>query len=422
MILPQYYEYCARVKTVSGHKALESIPEHLVSLNARKPLIITDKGVSKAGLIKQVTKAISGKKVKVGAIFDEVPMDSDYRVVNKIADLYRKKGCDAVIAVGGGSPIDTAKGVNILASLGGNDILEYSGAGAVKEKLKPFFVIPTTAGTGSEITQAAVIADPVRNIKMAFTSYFLLPDIAVLDSRMTKTLPPHLTSMTGMDAMSHSIEAYIDLGKNPLSDATALKAIQLISENLVNVVKNPKDMDGRLAMANAATLAGMAFSNSMVGLVHNLGHATGAVCHVPHGLCMSVFLPYTLEYNMHKVKSHIGELLYPLGGEKVYAETPKKERPEKTIEVLRQLVQDLHDATGGRHPRSLSEITDAKGNQMVPKEAFHDIAMTSMGDGSKVYSPEEISYDEAMLVLEHAYDGSPLNRKKVKKGKKNISF
>ena len=143
----------------------------------------------------------------------------------------------------------------------------------------------------------AVISDTDKGVKLPFTSYFLMPNAAILDPRMTQTLPPHITAMTGMDALTHAVEAYTCLGHNPVSDAFATAAIRKVSENLMKVMDSPKDADGRLELAQASTMAGVAFSNSMVGLVHALGHSLGAVCHIPHGLCMSLFLPYVLEYN-----------------------------------------------------------------------------------------------------------------------------
>jgi len=415
MNIPAYYEFCNRVKTFSGHKALDQLPQILQNLKAKKPLIITDKGVSAAGLITIVNKAL-GTKVKAGAIYDDVPPDSDLKVVNKVAEVYKNKGCDAIVAVGGGSVLDTAKGVNILVSENADDLMRFTGAGAVKRKLKPLIAIPTTSGTGSEVTLVAVIADHENSLKMVFTSIFLLPDAAILDSRMTKTLPPFLTALTAMDAMSHAVESYICIGKNPLSDAHALSAIELISQNLLNVVKKPKDLEGRLALANASILAGAAFSNSMVGMVHNLGHATGAICHVPHGSCMSIFLPYGLEYNLHKSEKAIGELYFALAGAEAYNDTPVKERPFKTIEFLRNLNEELHTATDGRHSRFLGEIFDRDNNPMVPQSKLKDIAVNAMGDGAKIYNPEELSLEDNLMVLQHAFDGTPLNLKKIKKG------
>jgi len=421
MFRPKYYEFCARVKIISGHRALEKIPEILAKLNAKKPLIITDKGVSKAGLIKVVTGAMKGNKseVKVGFIADNVPPDSSVKIVNELAQVYRKKGCDSIVVVGGGSPMDTAKGVNILVSLGGDDLLNYKGTGAITKKLNPMIAIPTTSGTGSEVTLVAVITDMDRSIKLLFVSYFLLPDVAILDSRMTETLPKFITAATGMDAITHACEAYTCLAKNPLSDSTAFFAIQLISQHLLNVVKNPGDINGRLALSNGAILAGMSFSNSMVGLVHNLGHAIGAVCHVPHGSCMSILLPYGLEYNLHKTSPLTAEMLLPLAGAKVYADTPKKERAEKAIKYIRQMNDDLYVATGGRHARCLNEILDKDNKQMVPRDTLSAIAEVSTLDGAKIYNPEEVTYDDALMVLEYAWEGKPLELSKVKKGGKN---
>ena len=157
----------------------------------------------------------------IGAIADDVPPDSDLRVVNRLARVYREKGCDSIIAVGGGSVMDTAKGINIVVSEKADDLMMFSGANVLKRALKPLIAIPTTAGTGSEVTLVAVVKDHERHLKMAFVSYFLLPDVSIVDSRMTMSLPPAITAATGMDALSHAVEAYTCLAKNPLSDAHA---------------------------------------------------------------------------------------------------------------------------------------------------------------------------------------------------------
>lgn len=415
MFLPDYYEFCCRVKTVAGHDVLEKIPAMLKRLHAEKPMIITDKGVVAAGLADIVVEAL-GDQLTIGSIEDDVPPDSDLKVVNNLAKIYGKKGCDAIIAVGGGSVLDTAKGVNIIVSEESDDLMQFTGAGALKRKLKPLVAIPTTAGTGSEVTVAAVIADHEKNKKMLFSSLFLLPDIAVLDSRMTLTLPDFLTSQTAMDAMTHAVEAYTCLGKNPISDIHAMEGISLISKNILNVIKNPEDKDGRLAVAVGATLAGIAFSNSMVGMVHTIGHSIGAVCHVPHGTCMAILLPYGLEYNMHKNGEHAGELLFALAGDKVYAETPKEKRAEKTVEYIRGLNQALFDATGEKHPRFLKEVCDRAGKPMISKSQFEIIAKTALGDGSIFYNNEELDFDDLLMVLEAAWDGSKLDQSLIKRG------
>ena len=415
MYLPGYYEYSCRVKIVAGHDALEGIPALLRHVGARRPLLVTDKGVAGAGLVDIVRQAI-GDRLEVGAVAVDVPTDSVLKVVHRLSALYGENGCGAMIAVGGGSVMDTAKGINIVVSERAEDLMKFSGSGALKRPLKPLIAVPTTAGTGSEVTLVAVIKDHERHLKMAFVSFFLLPDAAILDSRMTLSLPAPITASTGMDALTHAVEAYYCLSKNPLSDVTALAAIRLISGNLLKVVRKPSDREGRLAMANAATLAGMAFSNSMVGMVHTLGHATGSVCGVPHGVCMAILLPYGLEYNRHKREVVMGELLFPIGGPGIYGQTAPEDRTNRVIAYVRQLNEDLHEMTGGRHARFLGEVIDREGNPAVPRERLPDIARTALGDGSIFYNPEDLDYDDLLMVLEAAWEGMPLDSGRIRKG------
>ncbi len=417
MQIPGYYEFCNKVRTVSGHKALDKLPEMLASMNCAKPMIITDKGVMGAGLVEPVKKAL-GSKIKIGGVYDDVPADSDVKTVKNIASRYKAAKCDSIIAVGGGSVLDTAKGVNILVSENSENLMDFAGFGALKRRLKPLIAIPTTSGTGSEMTLVAVIADHEKDVKMLFPSLFLLPDFAVLDSRMTKTLPSFLTAATGMDAMTHACEAYTCLSKNPLSDATAMSAIKLISENILKAIKKPGDLDARLALASGSALAGMSFSNSMVGMVHALGHSIGAICHVPHGICMSILLPYGLEYNLHKTAHLTAELLFPLKGEDAYNNASPVERPLLAIEAIRELNRELQRVTGGSHPTSLKEVVDREGNMMIPKEAFPQIARLALNDGALVYNPEDLDYDDMLMVLEKSWEGEPLDRSKIKKGKR----
>lgn len=415
MILPDYYEFCCRVKLVAGHDALEKIPSLLGEMGAKKPLIVTDKGVVAAGLVDILVKALNGG-VDVGGIADNVPPDSDLNVVNQLAARYKENGCDAIIAIGGGSVQDTAKGVNIVVSENATDLMAFSGIGSLTRRLKPLIAVPTTAGTGSEVTQVAVIKNNVQHIKMLFVSYFLLPDVSILDSRMTMTMPPFITAMTGMDALSHAVEGYYCLQKNPISDANSLLAVNMIYKNLTQVTKNPTDKDGRLAMAVAACLAGVSFSNSMVGIVHNIGHATGAVCGVPHGICMAILLPYGLEYNMHKCEESIAGLLLAMAGEEVYLKTPKAERADKVVSLIRKMNDDLHTLTDGRHPRYFSEVKNREGKQAVPREILPEIAKAALMDGASSYNPEDQDYEDNLMVLEAAWEGKPLDRSKIKKG------
>jgi alcohol dehydrogenase len=394
-MLPSYYEFFSPVKICSGHKALNNLPFELDQMGAKHPLIITDQGVLKAGLVQQVVDTFADSGIEIAALFDQVPPDSSSKVVNEVAQLFRAQGCDSIVAVGGGSVIDTSKGVNIVVTEETDDLLKFAGAEMLKKPMKPFIVIPTTSGTGSEVTCVAVISDPDRGIKMSFTANTLYPRAAILDPRMTLTLPPHITAATGMDALTHAIEAYISLQKNPMSDAYAWQAIRIIRANLINVVKNPSDREGRLALANASTMAGIAFSNAMVGVVHNLGHATGGVAHVAHGVAMNIYLPVGLEYNLPKAGAKIGELLLPLGGSEVYVRTPVQQRPLEVIQLIREMRDELYDLC--KLPRTLKEAN-------VDRAKLPEIAAAALKDGASMYNVEEVEYQDALALIEKAYE------------------
>lgn len=390
-----YYEFFCPVKVIAGNAALEHIPFELATLGAKRPLIITDKGVRANGLLNPIEAAFSTTDAVIGHVFDDVPPDSSLEVVRLAAEAYRANKCDAIIAVGGGSVIDTSKATNILVSEGGNDLLQYAGAHNLPKPLKPFFVIPTTSGTGSEVTMVAVVSDTQKNVKLAFASYYLMPHAAILDPRMTLTLPPHLTAMTGMDALTHCVEAYTCMAANPLSDAYASAGIKKISENLFNVLENPNDSQGRLELAQASTMAGIAFSNSMVGLVHSLGHALGAVAHLPHGLCMNLFLPYVLEYNKQVNGQKIGELLLSLAGADIYAQTPATQRADRAITTILAMRDRLFTLT--KLPRTLRETGK------VTKAQLDEVAEKALNDGSIIYNPKEASLKDIRDILEKAW-------------------
>lgn len=390
-----YYEFFCPVKVIAGHAALEHIPFELATLGAKRPLIITDKGVRANNLLAPIEAAFEMADAAIVAIFDDVPPDSSLGTVRSAAKLYRENHCDAIIAVGGGSVIDTSKATNILVSEGGDDLLKYSGAHNLPKPLKPFFVIPTTSGTGSEVTMVAVVSDTEKNVKMPFASYYLMPHAAILDPRMTQTLPPHLTAMTAMDAMTHAVEAYTCMAANPISDAYATAAVKKISTHLFNVLDNPSDAQGRLELAQASTMAGIAFSNSMVGIVHSLGHSLGAVVHLPHGLCMNLFLPYVLEYNKEVSGDKIADLLLPLAGADIYAQTPAHLRADKTIATILTMRDRIYSLT--KLPRTLRETGK------ISEAQLDEVAEKALNDGSIIYNPKEATLEDLKSILKKAW-------------------
>ncbi len=394
-MIPSYYEFYNPVKVLSGNKAVDNIPYELSLLSARRPLIVTDQGVVGAGLLQVVVNGFAGSDAQIGAIFEDTPPDSSNEVVGEVAKLYRENRCDSLVAVGGGSVLDTAKAVNILVTEGGDDLLAYLGADVLKHPLKPLIAVPTTAGTGSEVTAAAVIANPKRQIKMPFTSQYLLPNVAILDPRMTLTMPPKITAATGMDTLTHAVEAYSCKQRNPLSDAYAVAAINLVRESLLAAVKNGKDEKARYAMANASLLAGAAFSNAMVGAVHSMAHATGGVCHVPHGVANAIYLPHGMEYNMPKVADLYAELLLPLAGTQVYLSTPEKNRAARSVQAVRDLNRAMNAECG--MPITLKQAG-------VAKSKLEAIAATAINDGAHAFNPRELEYEDALALARAAYE------------------
>ncbi|EKB12313.1 iron-containing alcohol dehydrogenase [Aeromonas veronii] len=393
--MSRYYDFFCPVKLLAGEQALEQLASELASLGARRPLLLTDKGVNATGLATLLANVLAEGELPVAAIWDEIPADSSTAVVERIAKRYRELDCDSLVALGGGSVIDTAKAVNILTSMGGDHLLDYSGAGCLTRPLKPLAVVPTTAGTGSEVTLVAVIKDEASGRKVPFTSPFLLPQLAVLDPRLTQGLPLNITAATAMDAMTHAIEAFIGTAKNPVSDALALMAVEKIASALPQIIHDPQNKQLRLQLAEGSTLAGMAFSNSMVGLVHALGHSLGARCHLPHGLCMNLFLPTVLDYNRPEVDSELARLLLPLVGAERFAATPAHQRAEATITAIRTLRDTLWQAV--KLPRTMSEAG------VSDRSLLTEIRDLAINDGALLFNRKDADREQLLTLLERAW-------------------
>ena len=394
-MIPKYYEFQNSSKILSGEFALENIPSELNMLGAKKVLILSDKTLEKIGTLQVVIDAISTKDIEIVGKYTEIPPDSSIEIINEITRLYKQLDCDSIVAVGGGSVIDTAKGVRMTLSQQKENILELVGCEMINYGNHiPFVAIPTTSGTGSEATLVAVILDKARNMKMEFISYFLLPDVSVLDPRMTLSLPAKTTASTGMDALCHAIEAYTCLQKNPMSDAYAISAIEIIRDNLIKAVENENDKKVRLAMANASLMAGVSFSNSMVGVIHAIGHAIGGVSHVPHGDAMSILMPHCMKFNKDKLKGEYAKLLLHIAGPEVYANTKYEDRADKTIEYVENMLYKLNKICG--LPTKLSQTN-------VKKEDFNEIAKKALDDGAMIVNPKQVDLEDVMDILEKAF-------------------
>lgn len=371
-----YFEFYNPVKICAGADALGNLLYEAHTLGMQKPLLLTDETLTKLGVVKKF-REITGLTDCV--VFDRVPADSSVHTVNEIAKLFREKGCVGIIALGGGSVLDTAKGVKLLLSQRKDDILGLMGCENLpRGEYVPYIAVPTTAGTGSECTPVAVIRHPERDVKLEYISPWMMPDVAVLDARMTRSLPPRVTAATGLDALCHAIEAHTCDMKNPMSDAYAMAALDILTKKLPEVVKNGAS-DARIDVAVAACMAGAAFGNSMVGAVHAIGHALGGVCHIAHGEAMAILLPYVMEHN----RTQLGEIYDDL-----LAFFPGEDDPVKAV---RNFIREIGAASG--LPLRL------KDTGRFDRIKIEEIAEKALNDGAMIVNPAHLSKEDAARLL-----------------------
>ncbi len=314
MALPEYFEFTLPTKVVYGIGVLENIGGSVQRFGKRKAILVTDKVLVEAGPVEKVRDGFAKTNIEIACIFDDTPAEATVHAVEACAKTGRKNGCDMIIAVGGGSVIDTAKVANIILVKGG-EAYDHMGAYllAPDEPLLPSIFIPTTAGTGSEVTKAAVIADPDNNVNLTFVEDQFLPKLAVLDPEATISTSGKLTAATGMDALAHAIEAYVGKEWSPASDAMALHAIRLVSRNILTVCAYPDNPEARGAMLVGSFLAGVAYSHSMAGMAHAVANALGGVYRIPHGIASALVLPEVMEYNLESRVERYADVAVALG-------------------------------------------------------------------------------------------------------------
>ncbi len=385
MYFPAHYEFFCPMKINSGHRALEQIPFELGALDSRKPFVISRRYDGDRGLIDIIIDAFKDSGVAIG-IFGDVPTDPDLKLIRELFNIYRNRGYDAIIAVGGGPVVDTAKVLNIAVSGRPDDIEECDGEDQIKRPLKPLIIVPTLSGTGYETSRHVFFGG------RAFVSHFLMPNLAVIDPRMTVTEDAVTTASTTLAALTHAVEAYTGPTKNPLADAYAYSAIQLIMEYLVNVIRDQQDVSGRIALANAHAMAGCAFSNVASGTAHELGRVMGDMCHLPPGLCMGMVLPHVLEKQMSKEGYHISDLLLPLAGFEAYASTAKNLRVRRAVDILHDLLKNMLAASDGTISRIWKDTR-------ISEDALHDMVQRA------VHSGASSDMDAYVKILRKATEG-----------------
>lgn len=389
------FEFHCPTKIICGKNALHKLPVKMADRKVTKPLIVTDKNLVALGIAERVFAPLKEADIPY-VVYDQVPPDSSLTVVNEVAELYRTQGCDGWIALGGGSAIDTAKGAAAAVSVGEKDFTGLQGSEILQDDLDTLIAIPTTAGTGSEVTLVAVVADTQNHAKLSYTSYRLVPHLAFLDPQLTASLPPKLTATTGIDALTHAIEAFTSIQKNPISDALALQAIRLISENLAHSCAEPNDLDARTNLALGSLLAGASFSNAMVGIVHAIGHSLGGLCHIPHGQAMMLLLPHCVHFNRSHGyhKGLYGQLLPSLRPDLDTARLSSEEK-DALFETELFTMNDFYHREYGV-PTQLRELR-------VTKDQLPQVAKQARYDGAASYNKQEITEEVALEILEAAF-------------------
>jgi aldehyde dehydrogenase (NAD+) len=372
-------------KIVFGQNSIHEVGQEVDGLKCSKAFLMTDKGVVDTGLAGRVEKALGNKLI---GTYDKCIQDSSIHVINEAAEIARSKGADCLVSVGGGSVIDTTKGVAIVLKEGGK-IQDHQGYQALSRPQTPHIVIPTTAGTGSEVTYFAVIKDHDNKRKLEYGEDNIIPNVGILDPTMTVGLPPQLTATTGMDAFCHSLESIHANQCSPMADAMALRAIQLIMEYLPQCMENGKDILARGQMLIASTMAGIAFCNAQVALVHAMAHTVGGMFKVPHGLANSILMPHCVRFNADACG-------------------------DRYVVVARAMGLDMNKINDDNAGEAVADAITAFTKKMgvpqrlrdagVPENGLVEASEVCLGQGPMVYNPKFISDPAEVLgVFKNAW-------------------
>ncbi len=363
---------------VFGLDSMAEAAHAALRLGGLRPLLVTDPGLIEAGWVDELVRHLrdQGVAVKVWSALTPNPKDHEITAGH---EFYRAHGCDVLIALGGGSVIDAAKGIAILSANGG-DILDYAGVDKATMPIPPLVVLPSTSGTGADVSQFCIVTDTTRNTKITILGRALVPDITVIDPRLLTTMPEWLNAATGLDALTHGIEAFVSLGHNQLTDHHALRSVVMVTENLVTTIERPQDMSARVLMAQAALEAGLAFTNAILGAAHAMSHQVGGLLDLPHGVINGVLLPHVVRFNAEADPAPFATIAACLG-------IADQRAPQlESALALADRLQDLARRVGV--PRGLAELG-------VRDEDVPVLAHNAMADACITTNPR--AADEAQL-------------------------
>lgn len=366
-----------------GEGALDEVADYIKSQNFKRPVIITDPGISKIGLTDRVASLLEKRGSAVG-IYDQTQPNPTTSNVNAGLVVLKEHNGDIIISIGGGSAHDNAKAIALLATNGG-EIGDYEGVNKSKNKALPMVAVNTTAGTASEMTKFTIITNEEKKVEMAIIDNHITPSVAVNDPSIMYGLPPSLTAATGLDALTHCVESYVSTAANPITDTCALKGVELIQEHLLNAFENGKDTTARTGMCYAQYLAGMAFNNASLGYVHSIAHQLGGFYHLPHGVCNAVLLPHVQSFNKKD----------PRANERLSQIAPHLGAKDATADALVERLLEFTKSLG--IPRNLKELG-------VKEEDFEILAEHALKDVCGLTNPIQFTKDEVIAIIRQAYE------------------
>ena len=381
----QVYSYFIPTVNLMGVGAAKETTGQVKVMGGTNAMIVTDAFLAKSGMAVEIKALVEAAGAKALVWGGAEPNPTDINVHDGLK-VFQDNNCDMIISLGGGSSHDCAKGIGIVATNGGN-IRDYEGVDQSSKAMPPFIAINTTAGTGSEMTRFCIITDTSRKVKMAIVDWRVTPNVAINDPLMMVGMPPALTAATGMDALTHAVEAYVSIIATPVTDSAALMAIKLISENLRNAVANGMNMEARDNMAYAEFLAGMAFNNASLGYVHGMAHQLGGFYNLPHGVCNAILLPHVCDFNLIACPDRFADIAEAMGENIEGLST--RSAADVAIEAIQLLSEDVGIPSG------LAELN-------VKDEDLKVMAVNAMKDACSATNPRLATLDDVIQIYRNA--------------------
>ena len=366
---------------ITGIGARTLAGQYARNLGLTRVLLVSDSGIAQAGWTDEICHELNAVGIEYSLFMELTPNPKDYEVHSGV-EAYNANKCDGLVAIGGGSVIDCAKGIGIIANNSGN-IVDYEGVDTIKSACPPLVSIPTTSGASADVSQFAIIADSSRKVKMAIVSKALVPDVSLIDPQTTTSMDSELTANTGMDALTHSMEALVSNASSSITTLHALESIRLIQKSLKAAYDNGKDIEARSGMMLGSLHAGLAFSNASLGAVHAMAHALGGFYDLPHGLCNAILLPHVIEYNFSAANDE-------------YQQICKFFSPDclDGKDTLIKSITNLMHSVG---------VTETLAQLDVNKEDFPDLAELAIQDACMATNPKSPELKEIIEIYANAY-------------------